>query len=248
MHLRDAAIVTADEADQDLRVDPPGIFVDMAHDAEIVGDDVARRGNLQIALMHVGMEESVAQRVAQEELQYAFGERGAVVPGRPDRQHLAQRDPLRPAERHHPPRGQFPVGHGHLEPGIAPGVVGEFRGSRAFKPQIQLAHHHALEMADDVRGPEAARRGRQNLDQSRGEMKGVDVTPEGTFDPGAENLDRDVVAAIDRPCAMNLRDRGCGHRIAELGEQLRLRASQFRLDGRDRHVGRKRRQLVLKHP
>jgi hypothetical protein len=43
MHLGDAAVVLADEAQQDLGIDAAGIFVDPPHDPEVIGDDRRRR-------------------------------------------------------------------------------------------------------------------------------------------------------------------------------------------------------------
>ncbi len=61
MHLRDAQIVAADEAIEDFRQEPPLGAPEPAHDAEIERDDAAFRVDQEIALMHVGVEEAVAQ-------------------------------------------------------------------------------------------------------------------------------------------------------------------------------------------
>ena len=74
MHLGDAVVVAAQEADQDLGVDPAGIGVDPAHDAEVEGDERAVGAELQVALVHVGVEEAVAQRVGEEGLDDPLGE------------------------------------------------------------------------------------------------------------------------------------------------------------------------------
>ena len=74
----------------------------MAHDPEIIGDDIAVGRDLQVALMHVGVEIPVAQRVLQEQLQHPLGQRDAVVPGRIQRGVVAQRHAIGPAQRHHP--------------------------------------------------------------------------------------------------------------------------------------------------
>ena len=41
MHLGHAKVIAPDEAIEDLRIDAARILIDMAHDSEIIGDDVA---------------------------------------------------------------------------------------------------------------------------------------------------------------------------------------------------------------
>ena len=74
VHLGDPVVVAVQEADQDLGVDPAGVGVDPPHDPEVVGDERAVRPELQVALVHVGVEEAVAQRVGQEGLDDPLGE------------------------------------------------------------------------------------------------------------------------------------------------------------------------------
>ena len=72
MHLGHTQIVTPDETIEDFRVNTPGVAVDMAHDAEVIGDDVTVGRDLEIALVHVGVEITVTQGVLQEQLQHPF--------------------------------------------------------------------------------------------------------------------------------------------------------------------------------
>ena len=73
MDFRDAAVVAADEAVEDFGEEPPLLAAEPAHDAEIDRDDAPLGVDEEIALMHVGVEEAVAQRVAQERLDQAPG-------------------------------------------------------------------------------------------------------------------------------------------------------------------------------
>jgi aminobutyraldehyde dehydrogenase len=52
-----------------------------SHDAEIDGNDAALGVDEQIARMHVGMEEAVAQRVSEERLDEVGGDRLEIVTG-----------------------------------------------------------------------------------------------------------------------------------------------------------------------
>ncbi len=78
MHLGDAAIVARDEAQQNLGEEAPLLHAEPAHDAEIDRHQPAGIVEEQIAGMHVGMEEAVAQRVAQKTLDHLAPEIGQV--------------------------------------------------------------------------------------------------------------------------------------------------------------------------
>ena len=62
MDLGHPQVVSADEAVEDFRQEPALLAPEPAHDAEIDSDDAAVTVDEEIALMHVGVEESVAQR------------------------------------------------------------------------------------------------------------------------------------------------------------------------------------------
>ena len=68
MHLGHAEVVAGDEAVEDFGEEAALLLAEPAGNAEIDGDDGAVRIDEQIARMHVGVEEAVAQRVAQEGL------------------------------------------------------------------------------------------------------------------------------------------------------------------------------------
>ena len=154
--LGHAAVVLADETHEDLGIDPARIVVEPAHDPEVERDDVAVRGDLEVSLVQVRVEVAVAERVEQEETQDAFAQRLAVVARRLDRLDVARREPLGPAERHHPSRGQEPVHCGNSEPFVLRGIGGEFRCARGFEPQVEFTHDHAFEMGDHIHRSEAA--------------------------------------------------------------------------------------------
>ena len=128
MHLGDTPVITTDKPEQDLGIHPAGVFIDLAHDAEIERDDIAVLRDLQVSLMHVGMEIAVAQRVAQEERQHPFAQRGAVMARGVDPGKVIRGKPFGPVERHHVAPGRAPMHLRHAEARIACGVGGEFGG------------------------------------------------------------------------------------------------------------------------
>ena len=81
MHFGDAQIVARDEAIEDFGEEAALLLAEPAGDAEIDRDDGAVGLDEQIARMHVGVEEAVAQRVAQERLDQVGGDRLEVVAG-----------------------------------------------------------------------------------------------------------------------------------------------------------------------
>ena len=68
MHLGDAPIVAADEAEEDLGEEAPLRLAEASHDAEVDRDDVAGLVDEEVSLVHVGVEEAVAERMAEERL------------------------------------------------------------------------------------------------------------------------------------------------------------------------------------
>ena len=74
VHLGDALVVAADEAVEDLRQEARSFGPDAAHDAEIDGDEPPVRVDEEVPLVHVGVEESVAERVAEEGLHDRCGD------------------------------------------------------------------------------------------------------------------------------------------------------------------------------
>src|ERR1700755_2008219 len=78
MDLGDAAIVSGDEAEQDLGEEAALLEAEAAHDSEIDRNEPPLVVEEEIAGMHVGVKEAVAQRVAQEALDDLAAEVGEV--------------------------------------------------------------------------------------------------------------------------------------------------------------------------
>ena len=68
MDFRDALIVAPDEAEQDLGKEPSLLAAEPTHDAEIDRDDPAHFVDEEVSLVHVGVKESVPQRVPEKRL------------------------------------------------------------------------------------------------------------------------------------------------------------------------------------
>src|SRR5919108_428561 len=74
----DAAVVARDEAQENFGEETPLLHAEPAHDAEIDRHQPAGIVEKQIAGMHVGMKEAVAQRVAQETLDHLASKVGQI--------------------------------------------------------------------------------------------------------------------------------------------------------------------------
>ena len=109
MHLGGAVIVAGDEAVEDLREKAPFLRAEPAHDAEIDRHQLAVVVDEQVAGMHVGVEEAVAQRVAQEGLDHRAAERLEVEALGFEPGAVGERRRLDPFEREHVARGAVPV-------------------------------------------------------------------------------------------------------------------------------------------
>ena len=93
--------------------------------------------------MHVGMEEAVAQRVAQETLDHLAAEVGQVDLRLLEPRMIAQRDAVDPFHRQHVVRGAVPVDGGHAEIRIVAGVLRHLGQRGRFQPQVHLHRHRA---------------------------------------------------------------------------------------------------------
>ena len=231
VHGGDAVVVAAQEADQDLGVDPAGVGVDPAHDAEVERDQRAVGPELEVALVHVGVEEAVAERVGQEGLDDALGEPHQVGAAGLQRRQVAHVDAARPFQGQHPAAGGGPDHRGHPEARVAGGVGGELGGGGGLHPEVELALDDALEVADHRLGAQAPGEGGEELDHAGGEVEGVDVAQERALDAGAQHLDRDGLAGGAQRGAVDLGERGGGDRRLEVGEDRVERLAELELDG-----------------
>ena len=123
MHFGDAAIVARDEAQQNFGEEAPLLQPEPAHDAEIDRDQPAGLVEEQIAGMHVGMEEAVAQRVAQKTLDHLAPEIGQVDLRLLEPRVVVQRDAVDPLHRQHVMGGAVPVDRRHAKIRIVAGVL-----------------------------------------------------------------------------------------------------------------------------
>ena len=217
MHLRGALIVAGDEAEQNLGEEAALLRPEPAHDAEVDGDQPALGVDEQIARMHVGVEEAVAQRVAQETLDHLVAERRQVVALGLERGMVVERRAVDPFHRQHFARGAVPVDRRHAEAFVLAGVLRHLGQRRGFEPEIHFHRHRARQRRHRFDRPQPLRFEREILRHARGEQEGVEIDLEAALDAGPQDLHRHRLAAavvVDFG-AMHLRDRGGGDRGPE---------------------------------
>ena len=220
MHFGRAAIIPVQKPHQDFGIDPARIGVYPAHDAKIIGDQVAIVGALQVALMHIAMKQPVAQRLTQEKLDDAGGEFMRVIAGRGQRLHITKRHTIGPARCHHPARRQVPMQLWHGETGIIGGVLGKFIAGRGFGAQIQLGQHHAFEMLDHLARAQTAGLRGDERNHPGGKVEGIDIAQKGALDSGAQHLYGNGFACRAQLCLMHLCQRGGRNGFGKLREYI----------------------------
>ena len=141
--------------------------------------------------MHVGVEESVAQRGAEECLNQSARQRAGIKSELGQAVRVGQRDPVDPFHRHYFARRAVPVDHGRANLWIIPGVFDEFRRRGGFEPEIHLHAHGAGERLDDLGEPQAAELRRQALGEPGGEGHVRKVARKPPFRSRPQHFHRD---------------------------------------------------------
>jgi hypothetical protein len=195
--------------------------------------------------VHVGVKEPVAHGLAQEVLDHGPTKLRQIETLGDQRAAIRQRRAIDPFEREHVLAGQVPIHDRHAEVGIILGVVCHLGHGGGFQPQVHLDGDGPGERVDHFGEPQPARLGGEFLSQPRRKEERVEIDLETPFDPRAQHLDGDGLAAVGHDRAMHLRDRRRGNRRSERREQLADRLADVAFDHAFRLGLRKWRHLVL---
>ena len=194
MHFGNAAIIAGDEAEQDFGEEAPLFQPEPAHDAEIDRHQPSGVIEEQVPRMHVGVEESVAQGVTQEALDYLAAEVGQIDLRLREAGVIVQRDAVDPLHRQHVVGGAIPVHRRHAEVGIVAGVLRHLGKRRRFEPQIHFHRHRARHGIDDLDQPQPPRFRRISFGFA-GDVKEIaEVAMEARRYIGPQHLDRHLLA------------------------------------------------------
>ena len=217
MNLGDAPIVALDEAVENLGEEAALLAPEPAHDAKIDDDDAPLGVDEEIALMHVGVKEAVAQGMAQERLNERPPERRRIETQLGEAPRIAERRAVDPLHRQRFARRAIPVDLGRAKAGIVREVLGKLRGRRRFKPQVHLDTHAARQRLDNFDEAQPFQARLETFGAARGIEHVGKIAREASLDAGPQQLDRDLALAIGvaHAGAVDLRNRRGGHRLAE---------------------------------
>ena len=247
MHFRDTQVIALDEAVENFGEEAPLLFAEPPGNAKIDGDDIARRIDEEIARMHVGMEEAVAQCVAQEGLDQQRADGRKIVASGGEALKIVHLDAVDPFHRQHIAARALPIDRGNAEARIVFGVVAQLRQSRRFEPQVhfdagglgqRLGHFHRLQ---------AARVGDPFLLQAGDEEVTFKIIGEALAHAGADDFDRDFFrrAVFHDFGGMHLRDGGGGDGVVKRNVKIIDAAADGILDHLAGLRRRERIHLVL---
>ncbi len=248
MHLGGPVIVARNEAEQDFREEAPLLRTQTPHNSEIDRNQPCFVIDEQIAGMHVGVKETVAQRVPQKTLDHIAAERCQIKALRFKRAVVTQADAIDPFQGEHFAGGAIPVDGGHAEVGVLAGILRHFRSRGGFQPEIHFDCDRAGERRHHLDQPEPARFRGESLRLACRKEESVQIGLEPALDARAKNLDRDRLARavyVDLR-AMHLRNRCCSHRRTKACIDRRKRFAERGYDSCLRLALRERRHLVLK--
>ncbi len=200
----------------------------------------------QVPLMHVGMKETVAQRLAEKLAHDQQGDSFGILSGCVQLRSAAQRRSLHPFRRQNARSRARPVDSRYAKLHIARGVFGELRRCGRFHPQIELKRDAGRQRIDKCPHAQPPRLGEKPLRPARGKSEGRQIAGEFGFDTGPENLHGHGARRLVICCrAVHLGDRGGGERLVEKFKCGSKRNAESGFYFLPRAPGRKWRKAVL---
>jgi hypothetical protein len=227
MHFGDADVIAGDEAVEDFGEETALLLAEPPDNAHVDRDDHALRIDEEIARMHVGMEETVAQRMAQEGLDQRVGKRVEIVAGGLQPLDIGHLDAVDPLHRDDVAAGALPVDLGTRKPGSSR-VFGDLRKRCRFQAQVHLDLGRLLQSLRDLHRPQPAAGGHEALLQVGNEIHRLEIVGKALSHAGTHHLDGHFPAPLWRHHfrRMHLGDRGGGDRRAEAGVEFLDRSAE----------------------
>src|SRR6266850_6155485 len=243
--LRHAPVVTPEKGEEILRQVILVHLGERAHDAEIQRDIAPVRRDENVAGVHVGMEETVAEHLGEKDLHAGARQFRDVDSLFAQFFDLAYRRAAHALHYHDLAAAIVPENLRHPQEGRTLEVAAQLAGVRRLAKQVEFVIEVLLELTDYFPWLEAAAILPQPLYQAGGHIEQRNVSDDDAGDPRPENLHRHFApAGQDRE--MHLRHRGAGdRRRIEALEHRRSRLAVGTLQGLEHLRGRERRDLVL---
>ena len=155
MHLGHAHVIPHNETIENFGEEHFVLLAEAPHDAEIEGDQCARVIHHQVALVHVGVEKSIADGMAQKTLDDAVAEADEIIALGPQRFDVGQAHAVDPFRCQHPLRGSGPVDFWQAETRIVFGVASHLHQRRGLHAEIKLQLHGLFQHVDGGDGAQA---------------------------------------------------------------------------------------------
>jgi hypothetical protein len=188
-----------------------------------------------VAGMHVGVEEAVAEHLLEEHLGGLGQDHVGLEARRDQGLALVRGDAAHPLERQDPARGALPVHPRHAKAFVLGAVLGELRSGCCLEPQVHLHPRRGGDGLHHRDRPEPAAGRLQPLDPGGDPGEEVEVARHQALDVRPQHLDRDRLALAGHG-EVHLRDRRRGHgAVVEAREQVLDRTAQLELDHAARH-------------
>ena len=195
----DAAVVAVEEGEEVFGEVVLVFGGERAHDAEVDGA-VARRFGVSgvhedVAGVHVGVEEAVAEDLGEKDFDAALGQHFEVGAGGVDGGFVGDVGGADALHHHHVFAAVAPVHFGNVEERRVFEVGAQLAGVRRFKHEVEFVGEGVFEFAHNFHRAQAAavagaiRQPRQLVHQR-------DVGGNGLFNTGAQDFDDDVFAAL----------------------------------------------------
>ena len=249
VQLGHPAVVALEEGEEVLRQVFLVARIERADDAE-VQRDVALEGRRRqrhhdVARVHVGVEEAVAEHLGEEDGHAVARQPGDVDAGLAQPLDLADRHAEHALHHQHLGRAEVPDHLRHHQQVQAVHVAAQLRGVGRLAAQVQLVVQVLVELGDHFARAQAPAVGRQALEPARTGAQQPQVGVDHLEHAGTQHLDRHLAAVVQH-AEMHLRDRGAGHRIGiELRKHRLDRPAERLLDQLARQRAGERRHAVL---
>ena len=172
--------------------------------------------------MHVGMEEAVAQRMAQKTLDHLAAEIGQVDLRLFETGVIGECNAVDPFHRQDIVGGAVPVDRRHAEVRIAARILRHLGERGRLQPQIHLHRDRALHGVDDLDQPQPARLRRIGFGLVGDKEEIGEVAAEARCHMGPQHFYRDrMTRTVPKHLAtMHLRDRCRGDRRSKARKSL----------------------------
>ncbi len=181
------------------------VLVDLgerAHDAEVERDVAAKTVTVgrdeDVARVHVGVEDAVAEDLREEDLDAGTRELLQVDTGFAQAADLADRDAVHALHGHHVMRAVIPENLGHFQQLRIGEVAAQLRAVGRFAHQVEFVGQMLGEFAHDLARLEALAVAPEAFEQAGEAVEQRDVMGNHRRDGGPQYLDGDFMTALFR--------------------------------------------------